>query len=65
MSGGPPRQIPGATDGMKIGGDADKEMMLAVAITEVASGFCGACRESLLRWWKYCPLCGTKVDWDV
>ena len=22
------------------------------------------CDEQLKRWWKYCPLCGQKIDWS-
>ena len=25
---------------------------------------CGICQKPLFRLWKYCPNCGTKIDWE-
>lgn len=22
-----------------------------------------SCGESLKKWWRYCPICGTEIDW--
>lgn len=63
--GSPPRTIPGATDGMKVGGEREKAMALLVAIVEQAAGFCEQCTDGLLRWWNFCPSCGAEVDWDA
>lgn len=40
------------------------DLILLQMIGERAEGQCGVCEQPLLRSWKYCPSCGTAIDWS-
>lgn len=51
--------------GLPLQRKSERAMAVYETIAENADGFCGWCKNAILKAWKWCPNCGAEIDWEA